>query len=52
MDSHLEVEVGCNDALLQVLHPLQGANVGLHCSLLHLPRLLQSLHQQVLLVYL
>lgn len=50
--SHLHVEVGSNDPLLQIFHPLQGADVGLHGLLLHLPRLLQSLHQHVFLLHL
>lgn len=46
------MEVSSNNSLFQVLHPLQDAEVGFHCLLLHLPGLLQFFYENILILYL
>lgn len=50
--SHLQMEIGRNDSLLQVLHPFEDADIRLHCLLLHLPGFLQLLQEHILILYL
>lgn len=46
------MEIGRDHSLLQVLHPLEDADIRLHRFLLHLPRFLQLLQERILVLYL